>query len=129
MGLFGGKSDKMRTETDSFGPLEVPEDKLFGAQTARSLINFPIGEEKMPAPVIRALGIIKRSAALANKKLDNIKQLLAVKTVLVSVVETIKRFLGLSMSVINGRVFFGEKITRRKLVAIGWMTVGVFLLI
>lgn len=73
MGLFGGKSDKMRTETDSFGPLEVPEDKLFGAQTARSLINFPIGEEKMPAPVIRALGIIKRSAALANKKLDNIE--------------------------------------------------------
>lgn len=73
MGLFGGKSDKMRTETDSFGPLEVPEDKLFGAQTARSLINFPIGEEKMPAPVIRALGIIKRSAALANKKLNNIE--------------------------------------------------------
>ena len=53
--------------------MEVPEDKLFGAQTARSLINFPIGEEKMPAPVIRALGIIKRSAALANKKLDNIE--------------------------------------------------------
>ena len=73
MGLFGGGKTKMRTETDSFGPLEVPEDKLFGAQTARSLINFPIGEEKMPAPVIRALGIIKRSAALANKKLDNIE--------------------------------------------------------
>ncbi len=73
MGLFGGKSDKMRTETDSFGPLEVPEDKLFGAQTARSLINFPIGEEKMPAPVIRALGIIKRSAAIANRKLDNLE--------------------------------------------------------
>ncbi|MAI90734.1 class II fumarate hydratase [Ponticaulis sp.] len=73
MGLFGGKSGKMRTETDSFGPLEVPEQKLWGAQTARSLINFPIGEEKMPAPVIRALGVIKRSAALANKKLDNIE--------------------------------------------------------
>ena len=73
MGLFGGKSGKMRTETDSFGPLEVPEEKLWGAQTARSLINFPIGEEKMPAPVIRALGVIKRSAALANKKLDNIE--------------------------------------------------------
>ncbi|MEO0883547.1 MAG: class II fumarate hydratase [Pseudomonadota bacterium] len=62
-----------RTETDSFGPLEVPSDKYFGAQTARSLINFPIGEETMPAPVIRALGIIKRSAALANKRLDNIE--------------------------------------------------------
>ncbi|MEL7130628.1 MAG: class II fumarate hydratase, partial [Pseudomonadota bacterium] len=61
-----------RTETDSFGPLEVPVDRYFGAQTARSLINFPIGEETMPAPVIRALGIIKRSAALANKRLDNI---------------------------------------------------------
>ena len=73
MGLFGGGKDKTRTETDSFGPLEVPDDKLFGAQTARSLINFPIGEEKMPAPVIRALGVIKRSAALANLKLDNIE--------------------------------------------------------
>ena len=73
MGLFDGNKGKMRTETDSFGPLEVPDDKLFGAQTARSLINFPIGEEKMPAPVIRALGVIKRSAALANKKLDNLE--------------------------------------------------------
>jgi len=62
-----------RTETDSFGPLEVPADRYYGAQTARSLINFPIGEETMPAPVIRALGIIKRSAALANKRLENIE--------------------------------------------------------
>ncbi len=77
MGLFGGGKTKMRTETDSFGPLEVPEDKLWGAQTARSLINFPIGEETMPAPVIRALGVIKRSAALANKRLDNMEAKLA----------------------------------------------------
>ena len=63
-----------RTETDSFGPLEVPADKYFGAQTARSLINFPIGEETMPSPLIRALGIIKRSAALANLKLNNIEE-------------------------------------------------------
>ena len=62
-----------RTETDSFGPLEVPNDKYFGAQTARSLINFPIGEETMPAPIIRALGVIKRSAAMANHKLDNLE--------------------------------------------------------
>ena len=62
---------EMRTETDSFGPLEVPADKLFGAQTARSLINFPIGVETMPVPLIRALGIVKRSAALANKKMGN----------------------------------------------------------
>ncbi|MEM9669449.1 MAG: class II fumarate hydratase [Pseudomonadota bacterium] len=62
-----------RTETDSFGPLEVPADRYFGAQTARSLINFPIGNETMPAAVIRALGIIKRSAALANRRMDNIE--------------------------------------------------------
>ncbi|WP_291843359.1 class II fumarate hydratase [Maricaulis sp.] len=64
---------EMRTETDSFGPLEVPSEKLFGAQTARSLINFPIGTETMPVPLIRALGIVKRSAALANKKLGNME--------------------------------------------------------
>ena len=62
-----------RTETDSFGPLEVPSDKYFGAQTARSLINFPIGEETMAAPIIRALGVIKRSAAMTNHKLDNLE--------------------------------------------------------
>ena len=63
---------KMRTETDSFGPLKVPADKYYGAQTARSLINFPIGIEVMPASIIRALGVIKRSAALTNKSLDNL---------------------------------------------------------
>lgn len=62
----------MRTETDSFGPLKVPADKYYGAQTARSLINFPIGVETMSPALIRALGIIKRSAALANKSLDNL---------------------------------------------------------
>lgn len=77
MGIFGGGKGKMRTETDSFGPLEVPEEKLWGAQTARSLINFPIGEEKMPAPIIRALGVIKRSAALANQRLDNLESNIA----------------------------------------------------
>ncbi len=58
-----------RTETDSFGPLDVPSDKYWGAQTARSLINFRIGGETMPAPLIRALGIVKQSAALANRDL------------------------------------------------------------
>ncbi|WP_420433470.1 class II fumarate hydratase [Hyphobacterium sp.] len=66
-----------RTETDSFGPLEVPADKLYGAQSARSLINFPIGEETMPAPMVRALGIIKRSAARVNKSLGNLEPELA----------------------------------------------------
>ena len=66
------KVTKMRTETDSFGPLKVPADKYYGAQTARSLINFPIGIETMSPALIRALGIIKRSAALANKKAKNL---------------------------------------------------------
>ncbi|RFB03959.1 class II fumarate hydratase [Parvularcula marina] len=63
-----------RTETDSFGPLEVPADKYFGAQSARSLINFNIGTETMPTPLIRALGIVKRSAARANMALDNLDE-------------------------------------------------------
>ena len=63
-----------RTETDSFGPLEVPAEKYWGAQTQRSLGNFKIGGETMPASLIRALGIVKRSAALANMKLDNLEK-------------------------------------------------------
>lgn len=63
---------KTRTESDSFGKLKVPADKYFGAQTARSLINFPIGIETMPPAIIRALGIIKMSAAKANKSLENL---------------------------------------------------------
>lgn len=55
-----------RTETDTFGALEVPSDVYYGAQSARSLINFAIGTERMPAPLIRALGILKRSAAMVN---------------------------------------------------------------
>jgi len=55
-----------RTETDSFGPLEVPSDKYFGAQTARSLINFPIGTETMPLPLVSALGIVKQAAVRVN---------------------------------------------------------------
>ena len=58
-----------RTETDSFGPLEVPSDKYWGAQTQRSLINFPIGWEKQPVAVIRALGVIKKACAQENLEL------------------------------------------------------------
>ena len=61
-----------RTETDSFGALKVPSDKYYGAQTARSLINFPIGIETMPPSLIRALGVIKLSAAKANMELKNL---------------------------------------------------------
>ncbi|KGM86431.1 fumarase, class II [Roseovarius mucosus DSM 17069] len=62
-----------RTETDSFGPLEVPNDKYWGAQTQRSIMNFPIGWEKQPVAIVRALGVIKQACAQANKasgKLD-----------------------------------------------------------
>ncbi|MBP0482820.1 class II fumarate hydratase [Sagittula salina] len=56
-----------RTETDSFGPLEVPTDKYWGAQTQRSIMNFPIGWEKQPVAIVRALGVIKKACALENK--------------------------------------------------------------
>ncbi|MDG1531690.1 MAG: class II fumarate hydratase [Paracoccaceae bacterium] len=55
-----------RTETDSFGPLEVPSDKYWGAQTQRSIMNFPIGWEKQPVAIVRALGVIKLACAQAN---------------------------------------------------------------
>ena len=55
-----------RIETDSFGQLEVPSSKYWGAQTQRSLINFPIGWEKQPTAIVSALGVIKKACALAN---------------------------------------------------------------
>ena len=65
---------QFRTETDSFGPLDVPADKYWGAQTQRSLGNFKIGGETMPDPMIRALGIVKMAAAKANMSLDNLEE-------------------------------------------------------
>lgn len=59
-----------RIETDSFGEIAVPSDKYWGAQTSRSLMNFKIGGETMPKPLIRALGILKRAAATVNMQLD-----------------------------------------------------------
>ena len=66
-----------RTETDSFGPLEVPSEKYWGAQTQRSIINFPIGWEKQPVAVIRALGVIKQACAEANKSAGNLDEKIA----------------------------------------------------
>ena len=60
---------KMRNESDSIGIIEVPAHRYWGAQTQRSLQNFKIGGEKMPAPLIRALGIQKKAAALSNMDL------------------------------------------------------------
>ena len=60
---------KTRTESDAFGPLQIPADKLWGAQTERSLHNFRIGSERMPTELIHALGLIKRAAADVNRDL------------------------------------------------------------
>jgi fumarate hydratase, class II len=62
-------SPRTRTETDSFGPIDVPADRYWGAQTQRSIENFRIGTERMPRPLIRALGIVKRAAAEVNHEL------------------------------------------------------------
>jgi fumarate hydratase, class II len=62
-----------RTETDSFGPIEVPADKYWGAQAERSLGNFKIGWEKQPKSVVRALGIVKRASAEVNMELGRLE--------------------------------------------------------
>src|SRR6185436_11793348 len=61
-----------RTETDTFGPIEVASDRYWGAQTQRSLGNFKIGWEKQPKPIIKALGVVKRAAAEANMELGRL---------------------------------------------------------
>src|SRR5579863_742895 len=63
-----------RTETDSFGPIEVPADRYWGAQTERSRQNFRIGHDRMPMAIIRALGIVKLAAAETNRELGLIDQ-------------------------------------------------------
>ena len=63
-----------RIETDSFGPLEVPSSKYWGAQTQRSLINFPIGWEKQPTAIVSALGVIKKACALANIDMGKLRK-------------------------------------------------------
>ena len=67
-------TENTRTETDSFGPLEVPADKYWGAQTQRSLMNFPIGWEKQPLEIVHALGVIKKACAQANMELGKLDQ-------------------------------------------------------
>ena len=61
-----------RIETDTFGPIEVAADRYWGAQAQRSLGNFKIGWERQPAPVVRALGIVKRAAAETNMSLGRL---------------------------------------------------------
>ncbi|MBK17310.1 MAG: fumarate hydratase, class II [Rhodospirillaceae bacterium] len=70
-------SNPIRTETDSFGTLEVPNEMYYGAQTARSLMNFPIGGEQLPRPLVHALGVIKQAAAKVNRSQNNLEADLA----------------------------------------------------
>ncbi|MBC7910709.1 MAG: class II fumarate hydratase [Pyrinomonadaceae bacterium] len=63
---------EMRAETDSMGEIQVPSDVYYGAQTARSLIHFNIGDDTMPREMIRALGVLKKAAALVNEDLGKL---------------------------------------------------------
>ena len=67
----------IRQESDSLGTIDVPADRLWGAQTERCLMNFPIGTEVMPVPFVRALGYQKKAAALANKDIGLLNSKLA----------------------------------------------------
>ena len=69
------KKPDTRTETDTFGPIEVESDKYWGAQAQRSLGNFKIGWEKQPQPIIRGLGIVKKAAAEVNMSLEKLDRL------------------------------------------------------
>ena len=68
------KSVSTRTESDSMGKIEVPMDRYYGAQTARSLIHFAIGKDTMPPELIRAFGILKKAAALVNRDLGKLSE-------------------------------------------------------
>ncbi|MGB3897925.1 MAG: class II fumarate hydratase [Mesorhizobium sp.] len=81
-------AEKTRTETDTFGPIEVAADRYWGAQAQRSLGNFKIGWEKQPTAIVRALGIVKRAAAEANMDLGKLDPALG-KTIVEAAQEVI----------------------------------------
>ena len=68
------QSGATRSETDSFGPIDVPADRYWGAQTERSRRNFRIGQDRMPTPIVHALGIVKLAAAQSNRELGLLDQ-------------------------------------------------------
>src|ERR671912_1724187 len=70
-------NDATRTETDTFGPIAVPADRYWGAQTERSIRNFRIGGERLPKPLVHALAIVKQASALVNKDLGKLDAKLA----------------------------------------------------
>src|SRR5690606_1599476 len=71
--LFGGVSMTIRREVDTFGPIDVPSEHLWGAQTQRSLHFFDISTEKMPTPLVDALARLKRATAQANAQLGQLE--------------------------------------------------------
>jgi fumarate hydratase class II len=68
------QKQQTRTETDSMGAIEVAADKYWGAQTERSLLHFNIGDDRMPREMIRALGVLKKAAALVNAELGKLAE-------------------------------------------------------
>ena len=72
---------KNRIETDSIGQIEVPSDKLWGAQTQRSLENFPIGQDTMPRDLIKAFAIQKKASAISNLAIGKLKNDLGEKII------------------------------------------------
>src|SRR5882724_8233203 len=70
----GSQSNSTRIETDSFGPIDVPADRYWGAQTERSRQNFRIGHDRMPMPIVRALGTVKLASAETNRELGLLDQ-------------------------------------------------------
>jgi fumarate hydratase class II len=71
---MSAKTTKTRTESDTFGPIDVPHDRYWGAQAQRSLGNFKIGWERQPLPIVRALGIVKRACAETNMALGRLDE-------------------------------------------------------
>ena len=63
---------QMRIEHDTMGEVEVPNEALWGAQTQRSLQNFKIGQERLPRAMIRAMGLVKKAAAITNAELKQL---------------------------------------------------------
>ena len=76
-GPLSGSAKPTRIETDSLGPIEVANDRYWGAQTERSRQNFRIGDEIMPKPLIRAIALVKKAAALTNREIGLIEERLA----------------------------------------------------
>jgi fumarate hydratase class II len=77
MVTVGNQNPEIRIESDSMGDMKVPADAYYGAQTARAVENFPISSLRFQRPFIRALGLIKRHAAITNTELGLLDEALS----------------------------------------------------